>query len=259
MKIAAACFCLLATSLWSLRSDLGNEQTYNSSAIKTATAAAPTAVAACAACNLSATNRIATFGHSIAAGANCALADTDGFRAYVMQGLCNNALSFRFVGSNTRPAAGSAIACNKTDAVGGRTISQVYADLSAIPTIMPTPSANDAVWIGPALTNDLSNGQTEAYMEAGMKACITKTASLGPMKIYVVNDAYRTDGGTFDASLMLTAASNAFTWAQAQGYNVKFVDIYSTMSAGDVCGDHVHLQDSGYSKGAVALTNAMSN
>ncbi len=200
--------------------------------------------------------RVGSFGHSISWGQTCAGPGGDGFRAAMVGQLCIIGTPVPgFIGTLSVPAAGSAITCNKTDAESGLRIAQIFNVINKLPTFMPTPTAQDWVILGPALTNDVTDGKDLAYMEGQMKACIEKIAGMGGPVTWVVNDIPRDDGE--DLTAALAAAYNAYTWALGEGYNVKFIDANSCVSVADLCADNIHLLPGGYTLLGQCMANQM--
>lgn len=247
-------FLILSINAYALPYDCVREQATNVKAIQTATATY--FYGAGMGCPQAGTPRMATIGNSWLAGYIPVTAvDSDGWRYALLYSMWNIGKFYRWVGTRTASYQ-TQMGCPVTDAISGADVPTIYAQISVLPTVIPTPTSDDIVWLGPALANP-PGAKTLAQCIIDGKALITRTAAVcAPCKIYVTTDLLRPDD---DMTTRVNGMQQAFTWAAGNGYNVSFFSITGavTVNSADYGADNVHMSAQGNAKVAASLFTQM--
>lgn len=203
-------------------------------------------------CPTNGARRFASFGNSWVEGYTCTTGKIgDGWRAALSRRLYRRGKTIQWVGTRTT-TYNIVLGCPKTDGLSGAENPAIYTSLDAIPTVLPTPTSNDWILVGPALAN--LPGKSYATCLAEGKADLTKTAGLKvDANVAMLTDLTRDDG--VDMTNYFNGMKDASDWGNANGYPNTFISLSSVaLVAGvDRCPDLLHLTDSGNDKVAAAI------
>lgn len=172
------------------------------------------------------TMRVATYGHSVAR--------LYGQRLYAMQNWYDRGNRVvQWVGSQN--VNESEMGCPGTDAIDGADTPTVLAQMVTLPTIMPSPTANDMVllWM---CSNDAHNGIPLTVTAANQRQAMQNVVAAGPAMIGVLTEIPRSDEPDNPVTM---AEQNAMladnvAWARAQGWPnvIRFADVHDSVTPG---------------------------